>query len=328
MKLATLKTHLPDGKLVVVSRDLLTAVAVDSIVPTLQMAIEQWSLFAARLEKISDALNQGQAKGAFPFDVKQAAAPLPRAWQWLDGSAFKSHNDLGTRAYKIANSWGERPLMYQGMSHEFLSATDDVPFPSEADGIDFEGEFGVITDSVPAGVNAEQARSHIKLLVQINDWTVRVIGRDEMNRGFGWVRGKPACSVAPVAVTPDEIGPTWKDARIHLALNIWWNGVQFGRASGGEMAFGFDELVAHAAYSRKLCAGTIIGSGTVANADYRNTGSSCIVERRGIEILDYGEPRTGFMKFGDRVRMQAATQTGETPFGVIDQKIIPSKTTS
>lgn len=320
MKLATLKTGTPDGRLVVVSRDLKTAVPATGIADTLQAALETWDVVAPRLVQLYDMLNAGKASGAVPFT--NAAAPLPRAWQWLDGSAFKCHNDLATRAYQVANTWGERPLMYQGMSHEFLSATDDVPFPSEDDGIDFEGEFGVITDAVTAGVTPAQALGHIKLLVQINDWTVRVIGRDEMNRGFGWVRGKPACSIAPVAVTPDELGPAWADGRIHLTLNISWNGQSFGRASGGEMTYGFHDLIAHAAYSRKLCAGTIIGSGTVANADYRAAGSSCIVERRGIEILDHGAPRTGFMKFGDHVRMEAQTGTGEAPFGAIDQRVV------
>jgi fumarylacetoacetate (FAA) hydrolase len=272
-----------------------------------------------------NVLSRGEAPGAFPFEAASAAAPLPRAWQWLDGSAFKAHSDLATRAYQIANSWGERPLMYQGMSHEFLPGSDDVAFPTEEDGIDFEGEFGVITDAVPAGVSPSAAREHIKLLVQINDWSLRVIGRDEMNRGFGWIRAKPACSVAPVAITPDELGPAWTEARIHLRLNIWWNEEHFGSAAGGEMSFGFDELIAHAAYSRRLCPGTIIGSGTVANAAYHEVGSSCILERRGFEILEQGAPRTGFMRFGDRVRMQACTGAGEAPFGTIDQRVVKAE---
>jgi len=212
--------------------------------------------------------------------------------------------------------------MYQGLSHQFLGPTDEVPLPSEADGIDFEGEFGVITDAVPIGVSALEARDHIKLIVQINDWSLRAIAPVEMKTGFGWIQAKPACSMAPFAVTPDELGPAWRECRVALDLVIDWNGERFGAANGREMAFGFDDLIAHAARTRNLPAGTVIGSGTVSNQDYRATGSSCIAELRGIEMIDTGEPKTGFMHFGDRVRMDARNAAGESVFGVLDQRIV------
>ena len=215
-----------------------------------------------------------------------------------------------------------RPLMYQGLSHQFLSATADVPLPREEDGIDFEGEFGVITDFVPMGITPEQALGHIKLLVQINDWSLRALAPVEMKTGFGWIHAKPACSVAPFAVTPEVLGDAWREGRVHLPLAVDWNGERFGNAEGGAMEFGFHELVAHAASTRSLCAGTIIGSGTVSNSNFREIGSSCIAERRGIEMLDEGKPRTGFMHFGDTVRMEARLRDGGLLFGAIDQKVV------
>jgi fumarylacetoacetate (FAA) hydrolase len=322
MKFATLLNGTPDGRLVLVSSDLQRALAVSDLAPTLQAALDDWADLAPLLEARSRALNDGSARDAVPFRADEAMAPLPRAWQWLDGSAFKVHLDLATRAFQLANVWGERPLMYQGMSHQFLAPAEDVPLPDEQDGIDFEGEFAVVTGKVPAGASVEQARASIRLVMQINDWSLRLIGRDEMNRGFGWVRAKPACSAAPVAVTPDELGPAWRDARVGLDLQIDWNGTRFGAANGREMSFGFDELIAHAAYSRELCAGTIVGSGTVANAAYGEVGSSCILERRGIEILEGGEARTPFLKFGDGVRMEAKDKDGRAPFGAIDQRVV------
>lgn len=322
MKLATLRNGTPDGQLVLVSSDLGHALAVPDVAPTLQALLDDWGRKAPLLQGRSEELNAGRARSAIELRADAAMAPLPRAYQWLDGSAFKTHVDLSTRAFQLGNVWGERPLMYQGMSHRFLGPGDDVPFPDLADGVDFEGEFAVITDAVPAGVTPASARTHIRLVMQLNDWSLRVIGRDEMNRGFGWVRAKPACSAAPVVVTPDELGPAWQDARAALDLHIWWNGNQFGAANGREMTFGFDELVAHAAYSRELCAGTIVGSGTVANAAYAKVGSSCILERRGIEILEHGEARTPFLKFGDRVRMEARLPDGRAPFGAMDQRVV------
>jgi len=328
VKLATLNNGMPDGKLVIVSRDLTWVLAADNAAPTLSVALENWQAVAPRLRAQYEELNEGRASGAFRFDPAAMCAPLPRTWQWLDGSAYKAHIDLATRAFGVANPWYERPLMYQGMSHEFLSPTEVAAFPSEADGIDFEGEFGVITDAVPQGIRAAAARDHIKLLVQINDWSLRIPGRDEMKRGYGWIHAKPACSVAPIAITPDELGVAWRDARIHVALHIWRNEQLFGSANGGEMGFGFDDLVAHAAYSRKLPAGTIVGSGTVANANFKEVGSSCIAERRGIEVLEHGAARTEFLRFGDRVRMEARDSSGAAPFGTIDQLVVQAPRTT
>jgi fumarylacetoacetate (FAA) hydrolase len=212
--------------------------------------------------------------------------------------------------------------MYQGLSHQFLGASAKVRFASEADGIDFEGEFGVITDDVPMGVSPQAALDHIKLLVQINDWSLRAIAPIEMKTGFGWIRAKPACSMAPVAVTPDELGTAWSDGRVHLRLAVDWNGARFGHADAGAMEVGFHDLVAHAASTRELCAGTIIGSGTIANYDFATVGSSCIAERRGAEIVESGAPKTPFMAFGDRVRMEALDLQGQALFGVIEQDVV------
>jgi len=325
MKLATLPNDTADGSLVVVSRDLTRAVTASAVSPSLRAAIDDWTSASGPLRALSDELNAGRATGDFAFAPEIARAPLPRAWQWLDGSVYEIHLDLATRAYGLPNPSYEHPLMYQGMSHRFLSGRDDVPLPSEEDGIDFEGEFGIITDFVPAGTTAAEAEPHIILLTQLNDWSLRVPGRAEMSRGYGWIWAKPACSVAPIVLTPDELGDAWSNARIHLDLAIHVNGAQFGRANGREMRFGFDELVAHAAYSRDLCAGTIIGSGTVANADYKIVGSSCIAERRGIEILDHATSQTPFLTFGDRVQMAARDKDGQAPFGVMDQRVVPMR---
>ncbi|MBS0422682.1 MAG: fumarylacetoacetate hydrolase family protein [Proteobacteria bacterium] len=324
MKLATLKSQQPDGRLVIVSRDARRGVAADDLFPNLQSALDEWSQALPLLRERSDALNSGRAPGTFPFDPKAAAAPLPRCYQWLDGSAFQSHGDLMSKVFKIENPQSDRPLMYQGMSHEFLSGSDEVVLPSEADGIDFEGEFGVITDDVPMAVGVAEAAGHIRLIVQINDWSLRTLAPIEMKTGFGWIQAKPACSVAPLAVTPDELGPAWIEGRVALPLNVQWNGKQFGAANGQAMAFGFPELVAHAARTRKLCAGTIIGSGTVSNNNYREIGSSCIAERRAIELLDSGHPVTEYMRFGDSVSMRATASDGSAPFGTIDQRVTAS----
>ena len=319
MKLATLRSEGPDGRLVVVSRDGLRWLPAEPVARTLQEALNNWNSALASLKKLSEALESGKGE---VLNARLLAAPLPRAWQWLDGSAFPTHGALMQKAFNLPPIETDAPLMYQGMSHQFLGPHDDVPTPSEADGIDFEGEFGVITDAVPMGVSVKEAADHIKLIVLINDWSLRVIAPVEMKTGFGWVRAKPACSVAPFAVTPEEIGPAWRYSRVCLDLRIDWNGQRFGAANGSAMQFGFDELVAHAAYSRSLPAGTIIGSGTVSNENCRVVGSSCIAERRGIEIIDLGAPKTGFMRFGDRVRMEAEAVAGCSPFGAIDQRIV------
>lgn len=321
MKLATLDNGTPDGHLVVISSDGQRSISADSVARTLQDALERWDVAEPALRKLANALDAGHSQAFESFDVRRALAPLPRAWQWLDGSAFQSHGDLMDVVFNIQKKNDPaRPLMYQGLSHQFLAPTADVPLPSADDAIDFEGEFGVITDRVPMGTPVEDAGRHIRLLVVINDWSLRRIAPIEMKTGFGWIHAKPACSMAPIAVTPDELGPGWRNARFQMRLEVDWNGQRFGSAHGGAMGFGFDELIAHAAYSRELVAGTVIGSGTVSNPDYRTVGSSCIAERRAIETLDLGEPRTPYMAFGDRVRMQARHEDGrDGPFGAIDQ---------
>lgn len=319
MKFATLNDGSPDGRLHLVSRDL-SRVTEAQAAQTLQAALENWESVQPALQAEYAALNAG---GGRPFDVQETLAPLPRSYQWLDGSAFESHGDLMDIVFGMAKKEKTgRPLMYQGVSDMFLSAHANAAFPSEADGIDFEGEYGVITDRVPLGTNTADARKHIRLLVQINDWSLRKLAPIEMKTGFGWIQAKPPCSMAPVAVTPDELGDKWRDARVDLPLHVTWNGTKFGAANGYEMAFGFDQLVAHAAYSRNLVAGTIIGSGTVSNPNYREIGSSCIAERRGIELLDSGEAKTPFMHFGDTVRMEVFLPDGGAVFGAIDQKVV------
>lgn len=316
MKLATIDDGSKDGRLAVVSPDGEYAVLADAIATTLQEALENW-------DTVGPLLAATDTGSRFQFDPSRALAPLPRAWQWLDGSAFQSHGDLMSEVFKTPKlPYDDRPLMYQGMSHVFLPGHADVPMASEADGIDFEGEFAVITDKVPIGTSAADATAHIKLITLLNDWSLRRIAPIEMKTGFGWVQAKPACSVAPIAVTPDELGPAWRDGRVCLALNVSWNDELFGRARGDEMAFSFPELVAYAALTRDLCAGTIVGSGTVSNSNYREIGSSCIAERRGIESQDLGEPVTPFMKFGDTVRMEAELG-GQSVFGAISQRVVP-----
>ncbi|MGW8204813.1 fumarylacetoacetate hydrolase family protein (plasmid) [Sphingomonas bisphenolicum] len=312
MRLATRKDGSRDGQLVILSPD--GGHCAPAPVRTLQEAIEHWDVFAA----------EALAIDAFPNALKPdaLAAPLPRAWQWLDGSAFESHGALMDKVLGITPEKTGRPLMYQGLSDRFYGPTDDIPMPDEALGIDFEGEYGVIVDDVPMGIDADAAMAHIRLVVQINDWSLRALAGPEMKTGFGWVQAKPACSMAPFAVTPDELGDQWRDGRVCMDLLVDWNGVRFGAANGAPMGFGFHELVAHAARTRHLPAGTVIGSGTVSNPDFREVGSSCIAERRGIEIVDEGAPRTAFMCFGDRVRMEARTEDGRTPFGAIDQRVI------
>jgi fumarylacetoacetate (FAA) hydrolase len=319
MKLATLRGPGPDGRLVVVSRDGRRCLSAAAVARTLQEALDDWNNVVGGLKSLAEALEAGQGEA---LDGSVLAAPLPRAWQWLDASAFSNHGALMQTAFNLPPIETNPPLMYQGMSHAFLGPYDDVPLPSEEDGIDFEGEFGVITDFVPMGVSAKAAADHIKLILQLNDWSLRVIAPVEMKTGFGWVRAKPACSVAPFAVTPEELGSAWRDSRVCLDLRVDLNGQRFGAANGSAMDFGFDELVAHAAYSRNLPAGTIIGSGTVSNENCREVGSSCIAERRGIEVIDSGSAKTRFMEFGDRVRMEAEPVTGFSPFGVIHQQVV------
>jgi len=321
MRLATRDNGTPDGEPLVVSADGMRALPLPGW-PNLLTAISDWP--AAEPELVKQARRLAAGAGA-PLDQATLRAPLPRTWQWLDGSAFQAHADLMQVAFGTERIEHDKPLMYQGMSDRFLGPHEPVPFPDEAHGIDFEGEFGVIVDRVPMGTGAVDAMNHIKLLVQINDWSLRALAVPEMKTGFGWIQAKPACSMAPFAITPDELGMAWRDGRVCLDLAIDWNGEPFGRANGREMAYGFHELVAHAAATRDLVAGTIIGSGTVANANHAEVGSSCISERRAIEIIAEGKPGTPFMRFGDRCRMQALTTDGRAIFGTINQVVADAR---
>jgi fumarylacetoacetate (FAA) hydrolase len=324
MKFATLKDGTPDGRLVIVSRDSATALAVPHIATSLLDALQRWEAVLGRLQQASDALNAGEAAGAIAFDPRACAAPLPRSPQWLDGSAFLNHGRLMEQAFNTPPipDFDTIPVMYQGASDDFLGPHDDVPLPTEADGIDFEGEFGVVCGAVPMAATPAQALAAVRLLVQINDWSLRALGPREMKTGFGFLQAKPSTAFAPVAVTPDELGDAWQGGRVQLDLHVQWNGERFGAPNGREMNFGFGELVAHAARTRRLTTGCIVGSGTVSNAA-RSAGSACIAERRVIEKIDQGEIRTPFMRFGDRVRMQARFSDGrDGPFGVIDQRVV------
>lgn len=320
MRLATRDNGTPDGELLVVAGDSDRALPAPGW-PNLLAAIGEWQAAHPDLLAVAERLEAGDGRHLDPATLH---APLPRTWQWLDGSAFRTHADLMQVAFGTQPIEHDKPLMYQGLSDRFLGPAEDVPFPDEAHGIDFEGEFAVIVDAVPMGTAAAVALKHIRLIVQVNDWSLRNLAVPEMKTGFGWIQAKPACSMAPFAVTPDALGPAWHRGRVCLDLAIEWNGKPFGRANGLEMGYGFHELVAHAAATRDLSAGTIIGSGTIANANYAEVGSSCISEKRAIEIIASGKPSTGFMRFGDRVRMEATAPDGRTPFGAIDQAVVSS----
>ena len=321
MKLATLHDGSRDGYLVVVSRDLERAIAAP--IATMREAIEDWERSEPVLRTLSSALDAGTATGAFAFDPAKAMAPLPRAYQWCDGSAFLNHGTLMQKAFNLDPIEGadQTPLMYQGAGDDFLGPQQDICLPSVSQGIDFEGEFGVLLDDVPLGCSAQDALSHIKLLVQINDVSLRALAPREMKTGFGFLHAKPSSAFAPVAVTPDELGDDWRDGRVQRPLNVEWNGQWFGNPYAGEMNFSFAELVAHAAFTRKLGAGTLIGSGTISNRD-RAAGSACIAERRAIEMIDHGGARTAFMQFGDRVKMEVFGADGQSIFGAIDQRVV------
>jgi len=324
MKFASYADGSLDGRLVLVSRDGRNAVAATGVASSLLDALQRWDALAPRLQALYDDLCAGRAAGAAAFDATACGAPLPRSPQWLDASAFLNHGRLMERAFNTPPipDFDTVPVMYQGASDDFLGPHDAVPLPSEADGIDFEGEFGVVVGPVPMAASPEQALAAVRLVVQINDWSLRALGPREMKTGFGFLQAKPSTAFAPVAVTPDELGTAWRDGRVGMALRVDWNGQRFGEPHGSEMNFSFGELVAHAARTRRLTAGSIVGSGTVSNAA-RSAGSACIAERRVIEKIDDGDIRTGFMRFGDTVRMQACFDDGsEGPFGVIDQRVL------
>jgi fumarylacetoacetate (FAA) hydrolase len=298
-----------------------------SAAPTLQQALETWSSSEAKLAGLYADLNAGHAAGSFALELAQLSSPLPRAWQWLDASAFHSHGDLLEKVFNLDPPADKRtvPLMYQGAGDDFLGPVDDVPLPSEQDGMDFEGEIGVIVDRVPMGTGVARAGEHIKLLVLINDWSLRVLAGRDVKTGFGFLQSKPSTSFGPVAVTPDELGAAWSEERVQLPIHVYWNAEEFGHPNCGQMGFSFGQLIAHAAHTRNLSAGTVIGSGTISNPEYRSVGSACIAERRGIELSDQGKAKTDYMKYGDRVRMEMLDAAGQSIFGAIDQRVVAAK---
>jgi fumarylacetoacetate (FAA) hydrolase len=322
MKLASLAGG-RDGRLAVVSRDLSRAMPAQGIANTLQAALDDWPRKKPALEALARELEAGRAPAA-PFEPAEALSPLPRAYHWVDGSAYVNHVELvrKARGATMPESFWTDPLVYQGGSDDFLPPQSDAPFASEDWGIDFEGEVAVITDDVPMGIDAAAARAHIQLLVLVNDWSLRNLIPGELAKGFGFYQSKPATAFSPVAVTPDELGDAWRDARVHLPLLVQVNGEPFGRPNAGvDMTFDFGQLIAHAAKTRRLRAGSIVGSGTVSNVD-RSTGSTCLAERRMLETLDRGQPMTPFLSFGDRVRIELQDADGRSIFGAIDQRAV------
>jgi fumarylacetoacetate (FAA) hydrolase len=330
VKLASLKQGGRDGTLVVVSRDLFRAVAVPDIAPTLQAALDDWAECAPRLAEISRLLGAGQLSETIPFVPEDAASPLPRAYQWADGSAYLYHAELVRKARKaeMPQSLYSDPLMYQGGSDSFIGPRDDILAADEAWGIDLEAEVAVITDDVVMGVDAAAAARHIMLVVLVNDVSLRNLIPAELAKGFGFFHAKPATAFSPVAVTPDELGTAWDRRTVHLPLVSHINGKLLGRPNAGtDMNFDFPTLIAHAARTRELEAGSIIGSGTVSNRDPA-AGSSCLAERRMIETIAGGQPTTQFLKFGDRVRIEMLDSAGNSIFGAIEQTVVkaPART--
>lgn len=334
MKLATLKNGTRDGQLVLVSKDLKRAISANAVAPTLQVALDNWAELAPQLNTLSAALEAGETDG-FTFDQSACESPLPRAFQWADGSAYINHVELvrAARGAKVPESFYEDPLMYQGGSDGFLGPQDDIPLGDFVWGCDMEGEIAVITDDVPQGVSETEAAGHIKLIMLVNDVSLRGLIPGELAKGFGFFQSKPPSAFSPVAVTPDELGEAWKDNLVHLPLHVDYNGEPFGRAEAGEDAtFSLARLVSHAAKTRPLNAGTIIGSGTVSNkgADggagkYISDGGrgySCIAEIRMIEKIATGEFKTPFMKSGDTVRIEMEDKSGQSIFGAIEQKVV------
>ena len=320
------------GHWVVVSRDLRRMVSAEQIVPTLQTALDNWDKVSVQLEALSQQLNNGQVEG-LPFDQASCASPLPRAYQWADGSAYVNHVELvrKARGADMPESFWTDPLMYQGGSDTFLGPRDPIVMEREEWGIDFEGEIAVITDDVPMGISKDVADRHIKLVMLVNDVSLRNLIPGELAKGFGFFQSKPSSAFSPLAVTPDELETSWKDSRVHLPLLSYLNGEEFGKPNAGvDMTFNFAQLIAHAAKSRSLGSGTIIGSGTVSNKlndgpgkpiAHGGVGYSCLAELRTVETILYGEPKTSFMRYGDRIQIEMHDDKGQSIFGQIDQTV-------
>jgi fumarylacetoacetate (FAA) hydrolase len=325
MKLATYNDGSRDGQLVVVSTDLATAHYTTGVATRLQQVLDDWNFISPQLEDLSTTLNQGKARHAFAFDPKVCMAPLPRAYQWADGSCYLNHVELvrKARGSEMPKSFFTDPLMYQGGSDDFLGPCQPARFASEAMGIDFEAEIAVVTGDVPMGSSPEQALEGIRLVMLANDWSLRNLAPAELGKGFGFFQSKPATAFSPVAVTPDELGEAWTGGRLHLSLQSSWNGKRVGLTQAGpEMNFHFGQLIAHAAKTRNVRAGSIFGSGTVSNKDWAN-GYSCIAEKRAIEMIEGGSAQTEFMRFGDTIRIEMKGRNGQSVFGAIDQAVHP-----
>jgi fumarylacetoacetate (FAA) hydrolase len=323
MKLASLKNGQRDGVLVVVDRKLASCVRVPQIAPTLQQAIENWGAAAPKLKAVYDELNAGKAAGAEPFAPERAESPLPRAYQFLDGSVYLSHMRKARKARgaDMPPNYETEPLMYQAVSDGFIGPVDDMPLPTDELGVDMEAEVAVIVDDVPMGTTAEAASKHVKLVMLLNDYTLRTLTKSELPKGFGFMQAKPTSGFSPVAVTVDEL-PQWDGLTLNLPLISAVNGKKIGAPHAGkDMYFNYPQLIAHAARTRKLGAGTILGAGTVANKD-ETAGSSCIAELRANEEIEHGKATTAFLKFGDRVRIEMLDEAGQTIFGAIDQKLV------
>ena len=337
MKLATYKDGSRDGQLVVVSRDLSTAHYATGIAERMQQALDDWNFISPQLQDLYDTLNHGKARHAFPFDPARCMAPLPRAYQWADGSAYINHVELvrAARTSEVPASYYTDPLMYQGGSDDFLGPCDDVVVPSEAFGIDFEAELTVITGDVPMGASPDEALEGVRLLMLANDVSLRNLIPDELAKSFGFLQSKPATAFSPVAVTLDELGEAWQDGRVHLTLQSTWNGRRVGLCDAGpEMTFHFGQLIAHICKTRNVRAGSLVGSGTVSNKGVQGKdgrmdwpkGYSCIAEKRAIETIQDGQPSTDYMKFGDTIRIEMKGKDGQSLCGAIDQKIAPLTT--
>jgi fumarylacetoacetate (FAA) hydrolase len=335
MKLASYKDGSRDGQLVVVSRDLGTAHYATGIADRLQQALDDWGFISPQLQDLYETLNQGKARHAFPFDPAQCMAPLPRAYQWADGSAYINHVELVrlARNSTVPANYYTEPLMYQGGSDDFIGPRDDAVFASEAWGIDFEAEVAVVTGDVAMTSTPEQALDGIRLVMLANDWSLRHLIPDELAKSFGFFQSKPATAFSPVAVTLDELGDAWQDGKLNLTLQSQWNGRTVGLCDAGqEMTFHFGQLIAHVCKTRNVRAGSIIGSGTVSNRAVEKDGKkewvkgySCIAEKRAIETILDGKPATDFMKFGDTIKIEMKGRDGQSVFGAIEQRVSPLK---